>query len=119
MLQYYIDFWKNYFNFSGRSRRAAYWYAALMNFIVLLILNVLDRMVQTVDLFSGLYTLAAFIPGIAICVRRLHDIGKAGWWYLLVFVPVVGQIILFIWFICEGDHGNNVYGADPKEVQIL
>ena len=119
MIGYYIDFWKNYVNFSGRSRRAAYWYVVLMTFIIGIVLSLLAYAAPTLSILSSIYGLASLIPSIAICVRRLHDIGKSGWWYLLVFVPLVGAIILLVWFIREGDHGDNLYGPDPKTTVIL
>lgn len=62
-----------------------------------------------------LYNLAMAIPTIAVSVRRLHDIGKSGWFYLIGFVPLIGQIILIIWFATEGNKGANEYGHNPKE----
>lgn len=118
MLQYYVDFWKNYFNFSGRSRRAAFWYAWLMNLIVSFLIALVDVLLG-LGFLTDLYSIAIFIPSLAIEMRRLHDIGKSGAWVLLSFIPVVGIIILLIWFCREGDHGGNAYGPDPKAVQVL
>ena len=97
----------NYANFSTRSRRSEYWWASLgigiLGYIAGLILG---------DL-SGLWTLATLIPGIAIGVRRLHDIGKSGWWYLLILVPLVGPILLLIWFSKDSTEDNQ-WGPNPK-----
>ena len=117
MLRYYIDFWKNYFNFSGRSRRAAYWYAMLVNLIISVVLLLLADAVPALSALGWIYDLATVIPCIALCVRRLHDIGKRGWWWLLVFVPLIGAIMLIYWFAQEGDYGGNAYGPDPKAGQ--
>ena len=117
MLQYYIDFWKNYVNFSGRSRRAAYWYVVLINIIIGVVLNSLAVAVPVLVVLAYLYDLATLIPSIALCVRRLHDIGKRGWWWLLVFVPLVGAVVLIYWFAQEGDRHGNAYGPDPKMLQ--
>ena len=114
MIGYYVDFWKNYVNFSGRSRRAAYWYVVLMSLIIGIVLGVLSYAVPALMLLSYVYSLATLIPSIALCVRRLHDIGKCGWWWLLAFVPLVGAIILIVWFCRAGDTGDNAYGPDPK-----
>ena len=116
MLQYYIDFWKNYFNFSGRSRRAAFWYAWLINFIIMIALVLIETVLQS-SLLSYLFDLATLIPSIALCVRRLHDIGKRGWWWLLVFIPLFGAVMLIYWFAQEGDRHGNAYGPDPKMLQ--
>lgn len=63
---------------------------------------------------SGLYSLAVLLPSLAVCWRRLHDIGKSGAWWLLVFVPLVGALILVIWFAKDTQPGENQYGPDPK-----
>ena len=106
-------------HFQLRSRRAAYWYVVLMTFIIGIVLSLLAYAVPSLSILSSIYGLASLIPSIAICVRRLHDIGKSGWWYLLIFVPLVGAIILLVWFIREGDHGDNLYGPDPKTTVVL
>lgn len=119
MIQYYVDFWKNYVNFSSRSRRAAFWYVMLMNVIIAIVLSVLMAISSVFYYVAVVYDLAIIIPSIALWVRRLHDIGKAGWWVLLDFVPLVGPIVLLVWACREGDHGANAYGPDPKEMEIL
>lgn len=100
-------FFTNYVNFSGRSRRSEYWYATLFNIIVS---TLLTSMLPDI---AGLWSLAILIPGIALCVRRLHDIGKSGWWYLLVCIPLVGQIIMIVWF-CQDSDPDNQWGPNPK-----
>lgn len=97
----------NYANFHDRSRRSEYWWASLgigiLGGIMGLILG---------DL-SGIWTLVTLIPGISICVRRLHDIGKSGWWYLLILLPMVGPILLLVWF-CKDSDNDNQWGPNPK-----
>ena len=61
-----------------------------------------------------IYALFMFIPGLAVAVRRLHDVGKSGWWYFIALVPLIGGIWLIVLFATEGTRGNNEYGADPK-----
>ena len=125
MLQYYIDFWKNYTNFSGRSSRAAFWTAMLIHFLLwvagffLMLMIPVYPLIKLITILAQGYTIALLIPLVALCVRRLHDIGKSGWWYLVGFVPLVGSIVLIVWYCREGDHGANAYGPDPKEMQIL
>ena len=63
---------------------------------------------------SSLYSLAVFVPGLAVAWRRLHDIGKSGANYFWIFLPVAGAIMLLVWYAREGDHGDNAYGPDPK-----
>lgn len=128
-----INWWKqavfeNYANFNGRARRSEFWYFTLFNIIVDIIFLILIGIVASnagngaygtaiVALYIGymLYNLAMAIPTIAVSVRRLHDIDKSGWFYLIGFVPLVGQILLIIWFATEGSKGSNEYGHNPKE----
>ena len=63
-----------------------------------------------------LWSLAMFIPGLAVSVRRLHDIGRSGWWLLLSLIPLVGAIILIIWYCTDSQPGANQYGSNPKEM---
>ena len=114
---------ENYANFSGRARRSEYWYFALTNFLIQLVFIILFFSFAVSDnasigfMFYGLmalYSLAILIPSIAVAVRRLHDVGKSGWFYFIVLIPIVGAIWLLILFFTEGDQGENAYGQDPK-----
>lgn len=105
ILEAITSFFTNYINFNGRSRRSAYWWMVLVGFIVGLI-----------PIVNYIWAIAAIIPAIAIGVRRLHDIGKSGWWYLLILVPIVGAIILIIWFIRDSQPGDNQWGPNPKAI---
>ena len=90
----------------------------LMNFIILAVLVVLMNSIPTFYYLYYLYDVAGLIPTIALGVRRLHDIGKSGLWYLLILVPLVGPVILLIWFCRLGDYGENAYGPDPKVAEM-
>lgn len=101
-----------YATFSGRARRSEYWYFCLFNAIAALVMKVLSL---AIDLpLDTIYSVAVFIPGLAVIVRRLHDIGKSGWFYLIGLIPLVGWILLLVWFCKAGDCGDNAYGPDPK-----
>jgi uncharacterized membrane protein YhaH (DUF805 family) len=113
-MNWYLDAWKNYFNFDGRSRRQAYWMFVLFNLIAFLIIGGIDGAIGTGGLLSSIYGLAVFIPGLALAVRRLHDIGKSGWWFLIGFIPLVGLIILIVFFVTDSQPGSNAYGPNPK-----
>ena len=102
---------KNYVNFEGRASRPEYWWFILAYFIVNVILGIIPK-VGTV--LSGILALALLIPSIGVAVRRLHDINKSGWWYLLILVPIVGAIILILWFVKPSDNGENKYGPKPS-----
>lgn len=97
-----------YATFSGRARRAEYWWFFLFN---LLIATILAAMSETV---SGLFSLATLLPALAVSVRRLHDIDRSGWWLLLIFVPLIGPIVLLVWSLTKGATGPNRFGEDPK-----
>lgn len=91
----------------------------LINSIISVLCFLLDSMLGTDwsigygPIYIG-YGLAVFIPGLAVAIRRLHDIGKSGWYYLLVIIPIIGPIWLIILFVTEGEQGENKYGPNPK-----
>ncbi|MBQ8834198.1 MAG: DUF805 domain-containing protein [Oscillospiraceae bacterium] len=100
-------FFTRYTDFNGRSRRSEYWFASLFNFLVSAVIS------TALPDFAWIWSLAVLIPGIAIGVRRLHDIGKAGTWYLINLIPLVGQIIFLVW-ACQDSTADNQWGPNPK-----
>ncbi|AZZ98120.1 DUF805 domain-containing protein [Pseudoalteromonas sp. R3] len=121
MIDSYLSVLKNYTEFKGRARRKEYWLFMLCNLIVMIVLGLVDMMLGMyseeagVGLVSGLYALAVIIPSIAVGVRRLHDIGRSGWWMLLTFVPLVGPLVLLVFNVMDSKPGENEYGPNPKE----
>ena len=120
-MDWYLKCLKQYADFKGRARRKEYWMFVLFNFIFSFILGLLDGVFGldldgelSLGVLSGIYTLAVFIPGLAVCVRRLHDVGRSGWYFFLILIPLVGAIILIVWFCTEGDRCENNWGPDPK-----
>lgn len=108
-----------YATFSGRARRKEYWYFVLFNAVVSIVIGALARTIGGENLertLTSIWSLAVLIPGLAVVWRRLHDIGKSGAWWFLVFVPVVGWIILLVWLCQDSQPGENQYGPNPKEI---
>lgn len=126
---------RRYAQFSGRSRRKEYWMFVLLIFIVYVIAMILDsvlgfgtttRFADVTDTGAaagfnssgGIITLIAmlalFLPSLAVAIRRLHDTDRSGWWILLGLIPLVGAIILLVFYCTDGTRGPNRFGADPK-----
>ena len=109
-----------YVDFSGRARRSEYWYFALFTFLVGIVTSVLDLVLGTDyegttsgGLINTLVSLALFLPGLAVGVRRLHDTDRSGWWILIGIIPIIGWILLIVWF-CTDSKPDNQYGPNPK-----
>ncbi len=118
MMDYVKAVFSKYAEFAGRARRSEYWYFALFNFLVAVGLSLLGLVSDLFSIPYYLYSLAAFIPGLAVAVRRMHDIGKSGWWLLIAFIPLIGAIVLLVWMATEGNAGVNQYGDDPKNPSV-
>jgi len=114
MIEWYLSVLKKYAEFSGRARRSEYWYFALANFIVAVVLNLIDIGIFGFGVLSWIYGLGVLIPGLAVGIRRLHDTNRSGWWLLLAFIPLIGAIVLIVFLVQEGTDGENQYGANPK-----
>ena len=117
-MEWYLKVLKNWNNFDGRAARTEFWMFVLINFVVSLILSALGQKISIFGILSILYSLFVLIPAIAVGVRRLHDIGKSGWWYLIVFVPFLGALVLLYFFILDSQEGENEYGPNPKEIEM-
>lgn len=112
-MEWYVKCMQNYANFEGRARRKEYWMFTLFNVIFAIAAGVLDA-VTGLGFLVILYSLATLVPGIAVAIRRLHDIGKPGIWILIALVPFIGGIWLLILMATEGQRGENAFGSDPK-----
>jgi uncharacterized membrane protein YhaH (DUF805 family) len=99
-IQYFFKAIQKYAVFTGRARRKEYWYYILFYYVFSILFMILPPL-------SILYFLGLIVPTLAVGVRRMHDVGKSGW-YLLI--PIYGLILSFT----EGDKGRNAYGEDPK-----
>ena len=123
-MKYYLQALKNYSNFKGRARRKEYWMFNLIYIIILIFATFLDNVIVATFETAGtnlgygwfylIVGLVHLLPSLSLLVRRLHDVGKSGWFYFIILIPVVGFIWIFILSIKEGEMGNNFYGSDPK-----
>lgn len=110
---------KHYADFSGRAPRAEYWWFVLFVLIAEILIMVLDailglnNVVGAYGLLVTLFILGVIVPHIALGVRRLHDTDHSGWWLFIGLVPIVGPIVLVVFFATAGDRESNRYGPDP------
>ena len=106
---------KNYVNFNGRSRRSEYWWFVLFNIIIEIIIYILAKLITPNLIFLlSISGLIAFLPGLGLVIRRLHDIGKSGWYIFIAFIPIVGIFILLYFFCLDSENQSNEYGESPK-----
>jgi uncharacterized membrane protein YhaH (DUF805 family) len=118
-MKWYVDVLKKYAVFEGRASRMEYWMFVLFNVLITIILEYIDRMITGHGALplEGLYSLAVFIPALAVQFRRLHDTDRSGWSILWMLLPVVGWIILLVFLATDSHPGTNVYGPSPKQVE--
>ena len=111
---------RKYADFSGRARRAEYWWFYLFVIIAFVVASIIDNLlglggsVGPYGMISALLGLAMLIPSLAAGVRRLHDTDRSGWWLLIALIPLIGAIVLLIFYVSEGTRGDNRFGPDPK-----
>ena len=100
---------EKYATFSGRATRSEYWYVVLFGYLLVLLIVFLGMIIDSPELIIGLSTVLSLIllvPSLAVCIRRLHDTGRSGWWYLLVLIPYIGAIALLVIFCFKSDEDN-------------
>lgn len=124
-MNWYLKVLKNYAVFSGRARRKEYWMFALFQLIFALAAMAIDNIIGTTFKIGEqsipygyvymIYTLALLIPALAVAVRRLHDVGKSGWFLLICLIPIIGVIWLLVLLVTDSKPGDNEYGPNPKE----
>ena len=113
-LNYYLEVLKKYTVFSGRARRAEFWWFTLINWIISLVLQGIDSAIGTEGILGLIYSLGVLLPSIAVAIRRLHDTDRSGWWLLLILIPILGWIALLVFYFQDGDPQPNQYGPSPK-----
>ena len=106
---------ENYANFSGRSSRSAYWYWFLFAILVSIVANIVDAAIGA-PILTIITGLGLLLPGLAVAIRRLHDTGRSGWWILIGLIPIVGFIVLIVFYVQESDQGPNEYGPPPADL---
>lgn len=99
---------EKYATFTGRARRSEYWWFVLANFLIGLIVGFID-----ITILTGIVNLLLIVPSLAVGARRLHDIGKSGWWLLLALIPLVNLYLIYL-FVKDSQPGENEYGPNPK-----
>ncbi|RZJ23001.1 MULTISPECIES: DUF805 domain-containing protein [unclassified Acinetobacter] len=114
MIDWFVKCLKNYATFTGRARRKEYWFFALVQFIILVIAQIIDTILGTEFVFYAIVVLALFIPSLAVAVRRLHDTGRSGWWFLIALIPLIGTILLIVWLATETKQETNKWGQPAK-----
>ena len=104
----------NYATFWGRACRSEFWYWTLFVILLTVAAGIIDQAVVESEygLVQPLTSLALFLPGIAVAIRRLHDLDRTGWWVLIAFTGI-GIILLLIWDCMKGTGGPNRFGPDP------
>ena len=120
-MNWYLKVLKQYADFNGRARRKEYWMFILFHIIAFIVAILIDSTLGITfspEIPYGwvyvLYALATIVPGLAVAVRRLHDIGKSGWWYFIGIIPLIGSIWLIVLFCTDSEPGDNKWGANPK-----
>ena len=120
-MSWFVLAWQRATDFSGRSRRKEYWFFNLFNGIVFLFLFLFAIPLGAQQKPSPIpfalmfaYSLLVFVPALAVTIRRLHDVGKSGWWYFIGFIPLIGGIILFVFTLLDSEPYANQWGLDPK-----
>ena len=101
-----------YAGFSGRARRSEYWFFVLFYFIVTVVVTIIDAVIGS-PILGYVLVLALIVPTLAVAARRLHDTGRSGWWQLIALVPVIGSIVLIVFYV-QDSHSDNQHGPSPK-----
>lgn len=113
-MNWYLEVLKKYAVFDGRARRKEYWMFFLVNFIVAFLIGFVEGLLGSPAVIGTFYTLAVLIPSLAVGARRLHDTDRSGWWLLIGLLPIIGIVVLIVFFVLDSTPGDNQYGANPK-----
>jgi uncharacterized membrane protein YhaH (DUF805 family) len=118
-IQAYEQMWLNYTNFRGRADRGAYWKAMVINLALSIIFLFTTAHSSLASTIADLYSIAAFIPGLALTIRRLHDTNHRGWWWFICLVPLAGPIVLLVFLALPSNPSENRWGppSSPGQMQ--
>jgi uncharacterized membrane protein YhaH (DUF805 family) len=105
----------HYTKFDGRAGRPAFWWWFLFGVLVAIGANIIDAILGTWGVVNGLAGLALLLPNLSVAIRRLHDTDHSGWWVLIGLIPIIGWIVLLIFYLRESDPGENQYGPPPAD----
>ena len=105
----------HYAKFDGRASRPAFWWWFLFGVLVAIGANIIDAILGTWGVVNGLAGLALLLPNLSVAIRRLHDTDHSGWWVLIGLIPIIGWIVLLIFYLRESDPGENQYGPPPAD----
>jgi uncharacterized membrane protein YhaH (DUF805 family) len=107
------DGFDHYTKFDGRAARPAYWWWFLFALLVSIGTNIIDAAIGSFGVISGLAGLALLLPGLSVSIRRLHDTDHSGWWLFIILIPIIGFIVLLVFYLRDSDPGENKYGPPP------
>jgi uncharacterized membrane protein YhaH (DUF805 family) len=102
----------HYAKFDGRASRPAFWWWVLFAVLVSVVANIIDLAIGA-PVFSAIVGLGLLLPNLSVSIRRLHDIDRTGWWVLIWLIPLIGWIVLLVFYLQQGDAGENRFGAPP------
>ena len=117
-MNWYLEVLKKYAVFSGRARRQEYWMFVLVYIISYILLGIIEGIVNLTGVLTTIYALAVLLPSLGVGVRRLHDTGRSGWWWLIGFIPLIGIVVLIYFAVQDSQPGENQYGPNPKQAAV-
>jgi len=118
VMDWYTNVIRQYTVFTGRAGRQEFWMFALINFGIVIALNIVTNLLG-LGILSFIYNLAVFLPSLAVTIRRLHDTDRIGWWALVALIPFLGWIILLVLMALPGTPGPNRYGPPPVSTTVV
>ena len=118
-MQWFMTALQKWADFSSRARRREFWFFSLVYIVIAIVLGFVDGMVGLtlatgIGVLGGLFALAMLIPSISVAVRRLHDTNRSGWWLLIAVIPVIGWLVLLVFYLLDSQPGDNRFGPNPK-----